>query len=1032
MAAVRKTLSNDSGNEGERLLQSRKASHVADAGMPANISKQSTVGRRTAADSRHSQGQWSVAGSIGPGMGRTDSGSNSNEGRKKASVMSMNRMRSTASNRATNRGAMSHLDSIHSRKSSMGMGATETKVQREEREQQTKAIKQMPMMSRSSILARYVVEHKLFIVLTTLLTMFVLCADDVRLACTNQPADTWFNVATGFCLAVFSIEVILSCIGREDYFPGFFFYLDSISTVSLVIDITTINDAILAGGEEGVGNARGFEAAQLAKAGRVVRVLRLVRILKLYKALLEANQARKRKQNASSDLGDDEEDWDDIAVDPDFQGIKKESRVGKKLSDMTTRRVIVLVLVMLLVLPFLTSDETLQFHASPVYGADVVHRAFDRHLASGRVADRRKYELSLLQFIYYHNWFTGTAEKCPGEAILCSNVYLSYLFWVGIVSKNGTRLVQIAKEAAIESEVLDNWEANVSATQHIYAYGSMPDTVRTILSSRWDAACASGTTVQRLGMSMLQEEIDGLIDYPVRCPEDLRRNERLKFSARLVTTAEAKDWHLAFYFDLRRLTRFQSISGLLTTAFVTLVLTLASVAFTNDANTLVLSPVENMIHKVEIIRAKPLMAVKMADEEHKAEEIKKAKLKKLEDNKWKQMKDAFLCQSSSARRQETMETVVLEKTIIKLGSLLALGFGEAGTRIIEHNMHGVDSASVDAMVPGTRVECILGCARIKDFSIATDVLLNKVLTFVNQIAEIVHGVVDEYHGAANRNSGDMFLVIWRTSDDEEDATKLADMSMLASARILGSVHASPILAEYRRHPGFQQRLGRHCRVNLGFGLHYGWAIEGAVGSEFKIDASYLSPNLTIAESLERSTPIYGVKVLLTESVVNMCSLGMASKCRQIDCVVMTGSRDPMELYVIDLDCIGLSVAETRPKGFLWSSKQRFRVRQFLETEKRLKWDDQNDMVTVFNEHPDIAAMRWRFTAEFIHVFNMGCQNYFEGEWDVAKGFLRRTRRMLGIEDGPSTALLNFMKQENFEAPSSWKGHRELNPDLQSS
>lgn len=37
---------------------------------------------------------------------------------------------------------------------------------------------------------------------------------------------------------------------------------------------------------------------------------------------------------------------------------------------------------------------------------------------------------------------------------------------------------------------------------------------------------------------------------------------------------------------------------------------------------------------------------------------------------------------------------------------------------------------------------------------------------------------------------------------------------------------------------------------MGFGLHYGWAIEGAIGSEFKIDASYLSPNVNTAAWLE--------------------------------------------------------------------------------------------------------------------------------------------------------------------------------------
>merc|ERR1719506_2613557 len=122
-------------------------------------------------------------------------------------------------------------------------------------------------------------------------------------------------------------------------------------------------------------------------------------------------------------------------------------------------------------------------------------------------------------------------------------------------------------------------------------------------------------------------------------------------------------------------------------------------------------------------------------------------------------------------------------------------------------------------------------------------------------------------------------MVWRTSDLDDDAvSKLADMSMLAFARILGAVHRSPVLAAYRGHPGLQQRLGKHCRVNLSSGLHYGWAIEGAVGSEFKIDASYLSPNVSIAETVERATQIYGVSLIVAESVVTICTPAMMTKC----------------------------------------------------------------------------------------------------------------------------------------------------------
>lgn len=50
---------------------------------------------------------------------------------------------------------------------------------------------------------------------------------------------------------------------------------------------------------------------------------------------------------------------------------------------------------------------------------------------------------------------------------------------------------------------------------------------------------------------------------------------------------------------------------------------------------------------------------------------------------------------------------------------------------------------------------------------------------------------------------------------------------------------------------------------MGFGLHCGWAIEGAIGSEFKIDASYLSPNVNLASRIEAATAQYGLPFLLS-------------------------------------------------------------------------------------------------------------------------------------------------------------------------
>lgn len=169
------------------------------------------------------------------------------------------------------------------------------------------------------------------------------------------------------------------------------------------------------------------------------------------------------------------------------------------------------------------------------------------------------------------------------------------------------------------------------------------------------------------------------------------------------------------------------------------------------------------------------------------------------------------------------------------------------------------------------------------------------------------------------------------------------MALLAFARMLGQVHMSPTLARYRHHPGLRQRLNFYECVDLSFGMHLGWAIEGAVGSEFKIDASYLSPNATIAEALEQATSIYGVHILASHTVVEACSKTFSKLCRLIDRVLIHGSKDPLELYCFDVQPLHLEVA---PKPSVkWNVRQRFRARQLMEIDKSSNLQkDERDLI----------------------------------------------------------------------------------------
>ena len=187
---------------------------------------------------------------------------------------------------------------------------------------------------------------------------------------------------------------------------------------------------------------------------------------------------------------------------------------------------------------------------------------------------------------------------------------------------------------------------------------------------------------------------------------------------------------------------------------------------------------------------------------------------------------------------------------------------------------------------------------------------------MNQVAEVVHSMVDRFQGSANKNIGDAFLLVWKfdekkgelLQDDDglvinrnsKSAQQRADMSIIAFLKIIAKVNKLTHLVQYSRDTRILQRMPNY-KVRMGFGLHSGWAIEGAIGSEFKIDASYLSPNVNMASRLEAATKQYGVPLLISGPLIDICTADMRQIARQIDIVTVKGSKTPLRLYTVDID-----------------------------------------------------------------------------------------------------------------------------------
>ena len=140
----------------------------------------------------------------------------------------------------------------------------------------------------------------------------------------------------------------------------------------------------------------------------------------------------------------------------------------------------------------------------------------------------------------------------------------------------------------------------------------------------------------------------------------------------------------------------------------------------------------------------------------------------------------------------------------------------------------------------------------------------------------MHNLVDSFSGAPNKNIGDAFLLVWKFNEKDvvreqsgeiylmqtNQVQQLADMSLLSFVKIVGAIKKSRKLLKYRENQALNERIPNYS-VKMGFGLHVGWAIEGAIGSFYKIDASYLSPNVNMASRLEAATKQFGVQILIS-------------------------------------------------------------------------------------------------------------------------------------------------------------------------
>ena len=162
---------------------------------------------------------------------------------------------------------------------------------------------------------RKFVENSIVTIVMSLVTIFALVGDDVRIWFTNKDADPIFYWSLIVSMLLFTIEILLNTLVIDDFQYSFFFWLDIIATLSLIPDIRWLIDLLgflfnwtpsylqvnVVPGEITIHSVASSKVQKVIKS---VRLIRLIRIIKLYKYIVQSKNKDKEtdvdKDNDSS------------------------------------------------------------------------------------------------------------------------------------------------------------------------------------------------------------------------------------------------------------------------------------------------------------------------------------------------------------------------------------------------------------------------------------------------------------------------------------------------------------------------------------------------------------------------------------------------------------------------------------------------------------------------------------------------------------------------------------------------------------